>query len=98
MDLEERLGEGMGEAAVQWNKAMLKFQKTLMKSAAAESGIAPAFNVEGLTAEKTEQEADRPAVAAAKAAKKAAEAAFTKDSLALLTSLTAASENEGDII
>lgn len=88
----------MEEAAVQWNKAMLKFQKTLMKSAAAESGIAPAFNVDGLTAEKTEKEADRPAVAAAKAAKKAAEAAFTKDSLALLTSLTAASENEGDII
>lgn len=88
----------MADTAVQWNKAMLKFQKTLIKSAAAESGIAPAFNVDGLTAQKIEKEADRPAVAAAKAAKKAAEAAFTKDSLTLLTTLSATSDGDGDII
>eukprot|EP01037_Dinobryon_pediforme_P019716 gene19716-20182_t len=37
LDIEERLGEGMAEKAAQWNKAMNKFQKALIKAGGADS-------------------------------------------------------------
>lgn len=91
------MGEGMAEKAAQWNKAMNKFQKALIKAGGADSsgpGSGQPFNVVGLVAEEIEAEADLPAVAAAKASKKALQAAFTKETESLLTSLTALSENE----
>jgi len=100
LDIEERLGEGMQEKAEEWNQAMAKHQRTLLKIAAQENAgvVQGVGSVGAITATAVAPPVAPLAVVASKAASKGAGGVLTADSNALLSSLLAVSEGDPDLI
>jgi len=100
LDIEERLGEGMREKAEEWNRAMDKHQRTLLRIAALDSGgaVQGAGSVGAITTTAVAPPVPPLAVVASKAASKGAGGVLTADSNALLSSLLAVSEGDAELI